>query len=106
VVFRKIVSALGAIDVSDADAAEALSADRRQLELTLRAKVIAGCNLCPAVRTGAKHRLTQDEIDNRAYAAWHQEYDQHPEPAGHVAALYVAADISDKQNIAGEGGSP
>ncbi len=47
-------------------------------------------------------RLAQEEVDDGADAAGHEDDDQHPEAGGHVAALDVAADVADQQDVAGE----
>jgi hypothetical protein len=77
-VLGQVVSALGAVDIGNLDAAEASSTDWRHLELTLRTKVNGRGNLRAAVRARKEHRLPQQEVDNGTDPTRQHHYDQHP----------------------------
>ncbi len=98
--------ALDAEDVRDANAAEASATDGSNLKLALRAEMYGRGNLGGAVRTSGQDGLAQKEVDDRPNASGHEDDDQHPEAGGHAAALDVAADIPNQEDVAGDSGTP
>src|SRR5579875_1848409 len=76
-ILSEIVSALRAEDVRDLDPAMATAAHRGQLELTLRAEVVAGRERGGAVGAAREDGLAQHEVDHGADAARKHNAHQH-----------------------------
>src|ERR1700753_1402052 len=89
VVFGEIVAAVDAVEIGDANAAIAISAGCRDLIGALRTEMIFSLNAGSARRAMRYHRGTQQEIEDRANAAGHDDADDHPKANAGAAARSV-----------------
>lgn len=106
VVVRQIVSAVGAVQISDADAFVANAAVRRDPIGALGAVIDTSVYLGTAARTLGKDGLPQQKIQHWTDAALQDNAQQNPEPLAHIPARRVFADVADHQHVNSNEGSP
>jgi hypothetical protein len=106
VVVRQIVSAVGAVQISDADAFVANAAVRRDPIGALRTVIDTSVHLGTAARALGKHRLPQQKIQYWTDSALQDNAQQNPEPLAHIPAWRVFADVADHQHVNSNEGSP
>src|SRR4051794_19120589 len=93
------MSAARAELIRRANRTETGSAACGELVIALRAEMKIALHERAARGAARYQRLAQQEVEHRAYAARHNEADQHPEARAHGPPRSVLADIPDHQQV-------
>src|SRR4051794_22156803 len=93
------MTAAGAELVGRPDGTEAVSAACGELIVTLRAEVEVALDVGATGGAFGNERGAQEEVEDGADSARHNEADQHPESRAHGATGCVFADVANHEDV-------